>query len=49
LLPKHNAAIYFNRAAFNPKDTSVKRISEYRAEDNIIKITPTGISGEEYN
>jgi hypothetical protein len=44
-----NAAIYFNRAAFDPKDTSVKRVSDYKAEDNIVKIAPTGISGEKYN
>ena len=44
-----NAAIYFNRAAFNPDDTSVKRVSEYKEEDNVIKIAPTGISGQEYN
>ncbi len=44
-----NAAIYFNRAAFNPNDTSIKRIGAYKEEDNIIKITPTGISGQKYN
>ena len=48
-MPRHDAAIYFNWAAFDPNSTSAKRIDDYKAEDNFIKITPTGVSGEKYN
>ena len=45
---KHNgvevdAAIYYNKAGFNPR-----KVSKIDTEDNYIKLEPTGISNQEY-